>query len=147
MRIAASRNLIDSNIVVALYTLGGFPPGDSARMTGLLRKGVIWRDESNVYRQGCVYLAGNPHNQPLGVLSSDLKAIDKWLPIWNPPGSNSIEGVIRFRDRAGPADTAPPQLAGIEAATGPIPAAFGANVATLGPGPAYQASVTKAERP
>ncbi len=146
MRIAATRNLIDSNVVVGFNSLGGFQPGANAKMTDLLREAIVWKDESNVYRQGCVYLAGNPRNQPHGVLPSSLNAIDRWQSFWKPPGSNSIEGIIRFRDRVGSAETAPPQLSGIEAATGPLPTEFGANLATLGPGPAYQAGLSKADR-
>ena len=136
MGITASRNVIDTQLVVALYAFGGFPqgPAASARMTDAIRDAVAWKDESNVYRKGTLYLVGNPPLQPRATLPSDLKSLDKWLVVWKQPAAKSVEGVIRFGERAGPSDTTLLQLMNVDSPSGPLPPDVGAGPSIVGPG-------------
>ena len=144
----ASRNLIDSQVLIALFTIGGFQQTSetTARMTDMLGDAVAWRDESNVYRRGSLYLAGNVRQQPLSTFPSDLNALVKWLEFWKQPASKSIEAIIRFGERSGPGDTTLLPLRSIDAPSGPVPPDVGANPAETGPGAAFHARQTGPER-
>lgn len=106
-------------------------------MNELLRNSIAWKDDSNVYGQGSMYLAGNPPFQPHAILSSELKSLDQWLSFWKQTKSKSIEGKISFKERTNPGDTAMMQLSNIDSPLRPIPPNIGAIPADIGPGQAY----------
>ena len=139
MTITATRNLIDSQAIVTFYTIGGFQQNSKAseKMNELLRNSVAWKDDSNVYGHGSMYLAGNPPFQPQVILSSELKSLDQWLSFWKQTRSKSIEGKISFKERTNLDNTSMLQLSNIDSPLRPIPPNIGAIPANIGPGQAY----------
>ncbi len=148
MAIMAIRNLIASQAIVSFYAVGGFQQNSKAseKMTEMLRNSITWTDDSNVYGQGCMYLAGNPPYQPQAILSSELKSLDQWLSLWKQTKSKSIERKISFNERSNPGDTSMLQLSNTDSQFLPIPPNIGAITANIGPGQAYHDVVRRDHR-
>lgn len=148
MTITAIRNLIDSQTIVMFHAVGGLQQNSKAsqKMTELLRNSIAWKDESNVYGQGCIYLAGNPRFQPQAILWSELKSLDQWLSFWKQSKSKSVEGNISFDERSHPDDTSMLKLSNIDSQFRSIPPKIGATPANIGPGQAYHDVVRRDHR-
>ena len=87
-----------------------------------------------MYRRGCRYLIWSPAQRPMVMHSADLEGLAGWLKLWNLPPTQSVAGVIRFRERTGPSPRGPLRLDGFDDGSGPLPQGVGANPDRLGPG-------------
>jgi hypothetical protein len=70
-------------------------------------------------------------------VSAGVDSLAAWLEFWNVDSAASMEGAIRFEERSGPAASQTLRLAGVDEATGEVPAAVGAAGEKVGPGEAY----------
>src|SRR5262249_51164514 len=105
----------------------------AAEMIDILRSFVQWSEEANLHRRGCQYLVGSTAQRPKVIHSAGVEGLAGWLKLWNLPPTQSVAGVIRYRERTGPSPTEPLRLDGVAAPSGPVPNGVGADTDRLGP--------------
>src|SRR5262249_8307999 len=102
LKFTARRNIFDTDQFVQVLELQKPKPSRPAELIDLLRSFVQWSEEANVHRRGCQYLVWSPAQRPMVVHSADVEGLAGWLRLWNLPPTQSVAGVIRFRERTGP---------------------------------------------
>jgi hypothetical protein len=144
LHVTARHNLIDSARLVFPMALRTGPRIDTLepeQMVSGLRSMMTWTEAGNVYRRGCEYLVCTAVLGPkdLSTKSAGVDDVGHWLAVWDLPPTQSVEGRIRFRERAATSTTQPLQLAGVDEPSGEVPATVGAVADRVGPGAAYYA--------
>jgi hypothetical protein len=134
--ITARRNVFDNEQLVMAFRLRIPLNAEAPRpeeIAGPVRSHVKWSDEANLYRRGCKYLLGTVAQRPGVVHSAGIDGLGDWLRLWGLPPTRSVEGAIRFRERAGPSPTEPLRLDTVDDPSGPVPEGVGADADRLGP--------------
>lgn len=141
LRVTARHNILDNSQLVLIRPLRPLrrPDKSPTEVTRLFRSFVTWSDEANTYRRGMDYVAAAEGPRLPVTLSAGIHKLEQWLRVWEAPAKQSVEGVIKLRERSEDTKLQPAQLAGIDNATGPVPSGVGANADAVGPGSPYQA--------
>jgi hypothetical protein len=133
LEVIARQNVFDNEQFVQMIGLRkpGMPRPEE--LVDLLRSFVQWSEEANLYRRGCQYLVGSTPRRPAVVHSADIDALAGWLKLWNLRPSQSVTGVIRYRERTRSSAREPLRLDRVDDPSGPIPGGVGADADRLGP--------------
>jgi hypothetical protein len=136
LRFTTARNVFDTGQLAMLIGVRTPRQGElpqSNEMIDHLRSFVQWSDEANVYRRLCRYVTCTTFQRPAVEHTVKLDGLADWLKVWNLPPGTSIEGNIRFHERAGASRHQPLRLREVDRASGSIPPDVGANPENVGP--------------
>ncbi len=136
LNFTARRNVFDTEQLFMVFRLRPLPNAEAPRpeeIAGPVRAYVTWADEANLYRRGCRYLLCTMVQRPGVVHSAGISELGGWLRLWDHPPAGSVEGAIRFRERAGASPTEPLRLDTVDDPSGPVPDGVGADADRVGP--------------
>jgi hypothetical protein len=135
LNVTARRNVFDNNQLVVLQRRTPRPAGppEPEEIADFLRSLVQWSDEANLYRRGSEYLVYTVFHRPSVVLSAEVQGSAGWLKLCKQPPNDSVEGVLRYCERADSSPIEPLRLDRVDAPSGPVPAGVGANADLVGP--------------
>jgi hypothetical protein len=134
LKVTARRNIFDINHVMMLLAPLGVKAPELTRpkgMTDFAQSFVGWSDEANVYRRGGKYLVTATLKSP--VFSAGIARPTDWAGVWGQPATDSVEGVIRYRERAKSSLPQPLRVDRIDDLSGELPAGAGADPDRVGP--------------
>jgi hypothetical protein len=133
LKFTARGNVFDDDRLVMIWVAANPKkyPNQPDKAIGLLRSFVGWKDEANVYRRGCEYLASGVGLA--GAAGAGITTLAEWGKHWDPPPAGSIEGVIHFRERTKSPVAQPLRLDRVGDASGEVPPGVGADPDRLGP--------------